>query len=304
MNGSTSVACPMCMGDGLPAFVKAGYPHYRCSRCGSLFVFPTPTHEELAAYYVDAARQQVSQLCWQGSSRHAHHAWAWAARRAEELAGLGPLLDVGCGAGQFLSFVHTLGWQDLAGVELSPAAAGIARKASQARISCADFSDVKLEPGSLAAITMWDVFEHLREPRDLLCRCVKLLRPGGVLIVSTPNARGLTLRTRGEHSFLVVPPEHLVIATIRGLNAAAESAGLAVRHLRTVDLNLRDWVALFRGASGGDDGVGPVERATHARTYASLTTSRAFGVMQSVANVALGATRLGDQILAVAQRAR
>jgi 2-polyprenyl-3-methyl-5-hydroxy-6-metoxy-1,4-benzoquinol methylase len=299
---SRAAGCPLCLGSGAPAFSKDGYQHCRCSVCGSIYVHPAPSPEELAAYYADAGGQQNSQICWAGSSRHAHHAWRWAVRRAEALAGIGPLLDVGCGAGQFLSFARESGWEDVEGVELSPVAAEAARRSSGARVSCADFFAVNLAPGRFAAVSMWDVFEHVREPRRFLARCFEILRPNGVLVVSTPNWRGLTLRARGRESLLVMPPEHLTIATATGVRAALEAAGFVVRGVRTVDVHLRDWLVLGRSALGRRDTAEPGERAAHAKAYSSLTGARAFGALQAAANLALGALRLGDQILVMAQR--
>ena len=45
----------------------------------------------------------------------------------------------------------------------------------------------ELEKGSFDLITMWDVVEHVPEPRDLLEQARELLKPGGLLVIETQN---------------------------------------------------------------------------------------------------------------------
>lgn len=228
------------------------------------------------------------------------------------LAGSGPLLDVGCGAGQFLSFARTLGWSDLEGVELSADAAEAARRATGAKVHGVDLLAVPLPPGHFAAVTLWDVLEHLADPRGALCRVHELLRPGGVLLVATPNRSGITLRSLGSRTQVVTPPEHLFLASRKGLAQAAAAEGFQLKRIETSELYLKEWVALFRGESGPPGGetkgpAGPQESAGEERRfylslYERLTRLAVFSALQSFANALLRATSLGDQIVMLAQR--
>lgn len=289
--------CPLCGGDGEPAFTVGRWAHRRCRGCASVFVAPPPSPEELVALYRQAADGLGSASCWDSSARHAEATWARALDDARRLAGAGPLLDVGCGAGQFLAFAAARGFAPLHGLELAPAIAAAARARSGAAVQEAELLAAALPGAAFAAVSLWDVLEHLRDPRAALRHVAALLRPGGVVLVGTPSREGVTLRALGRHARVVSPPEHLFYATRRGLATALAAEGFTLRRLETEQIRIRDWLPAGAGAPGR--GGAP---AAYARAYA-LLTGRAALAAQRAANAVLRATGLGDQLLAVAQRA-
>ncbi len=310
--GASAGRCPLCGDEGKPSFEKLGYIHHTCGTCRTLFVYPVPSPDALAAYYQDPGNEQKSRVCWEQSHRHAHPGWRRTLGEAALLAGAGPLLDVGCGAGQFLSFAQALGWRDLEGVELSPEAAEAARRATGATVHGVDLLQAPIPSGHFAAVTLWDVLEHLADPRGALRRGRELLRPGGVLVVATPNRSGITLRALGSRTLVVTPPEHMFLASRRGLAHAVTAEGFHLKRMETSGLYLKEWVRLFRKESGPAEAaagnpVGPRpfagdERRSYVRLYERLTGLAVFGSLQSLANGLLRATRLGDQIVMLAQK--
>lgn len=107
-----------------------------------------------------------------------------------------PILDLGCGFGGWLSRLAATGYTDLTGVD---ADAGMARVAaegagSRARIECADGMEwLRGHPGAYGLIMLYDVLEHVA-PEDvvsLLTAGNRALRPGGALVVRTPNMQAL-----------------------------------------------------------------------------------------------------------------
>jgi hypothetical protein len=103
----------------------------------------------------------------------------------------------------------------------------------------------------------------------------------------------VTLRLLGRRARVISPPEHLFLATRRGLAGALSAETLSLVRLETEQIRIRDW--LPREAPGR----APAGRS-YARAYAVLTGPAAL-IAQRAANVILRATRLGDQIVAVAQ---
>jgi SAM-dependent methyltransferase len=208
------------------------------------------------------------------------------------------VLDVGCGSGPFLSFARGQGWQDLTGLELSPVAAAAARASSGARVLEQGLEEADLPPGHFAVVAFWDVLEHLPEPRRALQRAAALLRPGGLVAISTPNRFGVAASVFGHRSVVVCPPEHLLLASRGGLRTALVDAGLEVDGIWSEDLRIREWTrALGRGSA---EGTGGEDRDRYRRAQAGLTGASWFETARSVANVVLRATRLGDQLLAIA----
>jgi SAM-dependent methyltransferase len=298
--------CPLCADGGRLAFAKDGFTHYQCRGCDSLFVEPVPSPAELADFYRRNDADQNSRLCWEGGNRHAHATWARALAAAERLAGPGPLLDVGCGAGQFLAFARARGWMQLSGLELAPEAAAAARRASGAEVHEATLDGGDLPEGRFALVSLWDVLEHLPDPGQALGRLYRLLRPGGVLLLGVPHRHGITLRAFGARSLIVMPPEHLILPSRRGLLAATRRAGLEPVRAETTEVRLREWLdAARRWLRPGARTVPPApaeERADYLRLYGRVTGAGAFGLVQGAANVVLRATRLGDQLTLVLRR--
>jgi SAM-dependent methyltransferase len=85
--------------------------------------------------------------------------------------------------------------------------------------------DLDLPDASFDAIVMNHVIEHIHDPRALLAECMRLLKKGGWLVATTPNARSTGLRQFGEHWRGLEVPRHLYLFTPEALDSAAESAG-------------------------------------------------------------------------------
>jgi 2-polyprenyl-3-methyl-5-hydroxy-6-metoxy-1,4-benzoquinol methylase len=103
----------------------------------------------------------------------------------------GRVLDVGCGMGEFLLAAQARGFS-LMGIEPVDECRAIAAQ----RSGCAEIVETPLEETefaseSLSAVAMWDVIEHLVDPRLALARVRRALRPNGLLGVATINHASL-----------------------------------------------------------------------------------------------------------------
>jgi SAM-dependent methyltransferase len=102
-----------------------------------------------------------------------------------------PILDMGCGAGQFLYLMNSRGYTEITGVDLSPVRVEQAQGAvPQARVIQGDLRKVlSANPARFGLITGFDVIEHFpkKEVLPLLILVAEALRPGGRVIVQTPN---------------------------------------------------------------------------------------------------------------------
>jgi SAM-dependent methyltransferase len=297
-DGSTS-SCPLCgSATSRPAFEAAGHAFADCLECRTLFVKDAPPSGSLIELYREETTGRGSMLCWEVETRHDLASFGTVLDLASRGTGPGPILDVGCGSGPFLAFARARGWTDLTGLEPSARAAAAARAASGATIVEAALDDAELPESRYAVVSLWDVIEHLREPRQALDRVARLLRPGGMVAISTPNRYGVAASIFGRRSVVVCPPEHLLLASRRGLRRSLEAAGLGVVGIWSEDIRIREWTR-WLGRSRPDD----EQRQRYRGLQRKLTGASWFEGARSVANVALRATRLGDQLLAVARRA-
>lgn len=153
-------------------------------------------------------------------------------------AGQGRLLDVGCSTGLFLARARAIGFE-VAGVEFSAASAQFARDHFDIAVTDGDIAALDCAPESFDLLTMFDVIEHVRDPAADIAAAHRLLRPGGLFILSTPNLDGLfpmlsqpLAQTLGYWPH-PEPPWHLYQFSVRTLSAMLEKRGfecLGTRH--------------------------------------------------------------------------
>lgn len=137
----------------------------------------------------------------------------------------GRLLDLGSGSGAFLSQMAALGWR-AHGIDPDPAAVASAREAGLS-VTQGTLGDLDLEEhaGAFDAVTLSHVIEHLHDPAEDLRRIHRLLRPGGLLWIATPNLEALGLRRFGHDWLGLDPPRHLVLFTRGSLEKLLRDTG-------------------------------------------------------------------------------
>lgn len=123
----------------------------------------------------------------------------------------GRLLDVGCGAGDFLRVAIAMGWS-ACGCDPDPKVVEMCRvRGLQVRQGSVESWRDQLD--SFDVVTLNQVIEHLHEPQVLLCECLQLLRPGGMLWLAFPNARAIGARVFQSAWAGLHPPYHLCLPT-------------------------------------------------------------------------------------------
>ncbi len=148
------------------------------------------------------------------------------------------LFEVGCGSGAMLNRMQERGWR-VEGIDFDSAA--VAQACSfglQVRVG--DILKTDLTADTYDVVVMSHVIEHVPDPQSLLRECWRLLRPGGRLVVVTPNSQALSRRLFGRYWMPLDPPRHLALFTVPALKRLSEDAGFGIETLRTT----------ARGASG------------------------------------------------------
>lgn len=159
----------------------------------------------------------------------------------------GRLLDFGSGLGFFLKAMAEHEEWETFGCEISPGAVQFARETLAIRnVSCGRLENMNFQSGSFDLITMWDVLEHLSEPRLVLSRCHDLLKEGGRLFIRTPNVAVALFRARLRRLFRVADPgtsylqvkdhaHHYSVSTIRELLHQHGFSRTEFVHLRPIE---------------------------------------------------------------------
>lgn len=181
--------CPVCDHEAsVSVLAKDGYNISRCQRCGLLHLCPVPSEDTLSSLYQDP-RYFVGQ---EGGGYDDYSGMRdvlvkLARRRLrtinEHFPLRGHLLDFGCAAGYFLETARDYGWQ-ISGIELSESMAHVASHSLEIPIY---ITLDALPAAEFQVVSLWEVIEHLPHPVDELRRLFERMRPGGLLMLSTPN---------------------------------------------------------------------------------------------------------------------
>lgn len=147
-------------------------------------------------------------------------------------------LDVGCGSGASVKAATDAGWS-ATGVDLDPQLIASGKRQFDVDLRCTPLLDAAFPDASFDFVRLRDVIEHLPNPYAALHEIKRILTPGGVLLLATPNQEGLPTQLRvclGEgHTRVatVPPPHHLHGFTPETLSRILHRSGLEVLEVTT-----------------------------------------------------------------------
>jgi SAM-dependent methyltransferase len=187
------------------------------------------------------------------------------------------LLDVGCGPGFFVRAASIAGFA-AAGVEISEYAVTFARERLGQNVSVGEARAGDLRDGPFDVVTMWDVIEHLPDP-FAACEAVgDVLKPSGLLAISTGDIDSIAARLSGARWHLFNLPEHLWFFTADSLKRLLRRAGLAPFEQRrevcwyTLRYLVERLEAMFGGRRFVSRSLGPVGRLNMPVTLRDIVT--------------------------------
>jgi 2-polyprenyl-3-methyl-5-hydroxy-6-metoxy-1,4-benzoquinol methylase len=143
----------------------------------------------------------------------------------------GKLLEIGCGNGDRLALFRELGWK-ANGIEPDAGAAQLA-SAKGLNVLAATLQPGALPAASFDAILMSHVIEHVPDPQETIRECHRLLRPGGVLVMLTPNTDSLGHRWFGKDWLHLDPPRHIHLFNCRNLSKLCSDEGFVTTRSTT-----------------------------------------------------------------------
>jgi 2-polyprenyl-3-methyl-5-hydroxy-6-metoxy-1,4-benzoquinol methylase len=229
------VACPVCgSGQSDSAFVRSdGGKVVRCRSCRMLYLNPRPTLAELMKMYdrdyFEAGTETSSYTDYMSLEMRALHEGTnagYAALRLLEqetdVAGKS-VLEVGCGSGCLLEILRRSG-ASVRGLDVAEYAVQHCRKQFQIDVTVGTLESAAFPAGSFDIVIGLQFIEHVSRPVEILTEMRRILRPGGVCMLATPNAKAAEKWGEGWLGFHI-SFEHLLYFEPESLRGAFKAAG-------------------------------------------------------------------------------
>lgn len=185
--------CHLCESTRIKIFLRDGkFTIRQCLGCAYKFTWPQPTETELREIYGRGyfKNENARSMAYDDYASEENDVRTTSKIRLKHIAKelnitQGRVLDIGCAMGFFLAACEEKGFETF-GVELSEFCQEH-WKAKTSHVHWGTLETASFENGFFDLITLWDVIEHVPDPRLLLSICARLLKPGGGLVLMTPN---------------------------------------------------------------------------------------------------------------------
>jgi len=242
----TQVPCPVCgEGRGDQLFVRAGFLIVQCPVCTHVYVKNRMKEEYLQGLYAGSVSEQTYRRI-RASEFHKRYWHAVYAKYLDYFASLGcankNVIDVGCGAGNFLDTCREITDYTLHGLDFCEDSFDfiVSVTGRDNYYFRQPIEDVDFGPKRFGLITMWGVLEHLVSPGSVLKKCGEILDEGGRVLVMVPNLFSRAFKILGISTPTIYPRAHLHYYTQASMERLCRDAGLAIdaffQELPVIDL--------------------------------------------------------------------
>lgn len=233
-NKTNKIICPLCGSDTRLWGKKGSFNLHECVSCSLVFVNPLPN--PLSVYnqdYFSGANGGFGYVDYDADKEPMVPTFnKYLDLLARYGKASGKIFDIGAATGFFLKIAKNRGYS-VSGVEMSQYAASIASEAG-IEVSSGDMMSMSIKPEEFDVVTMLDVLEHMTEPFKEISEVRRILKPGGLLLVNTPNGQSLLSKILKTRWHLVLPPEHLFYFSPKNLALFLEKNGFDVVYTGTL----------------------------------------------------------------------
>jgi len=225
-----TAACPWC---GSTEALER-YPALHvvdCARCGLRYASPQLTEAGRLALYSQGyfESEDSAALGYTNYDADRPQLLVTFDRRLREIErhtkGPGRLLDIGCATGICVQAAQDRGWE-AEGIDLSAFAVNLGRERYGLRLHEVEAHTWANGEHLYDAVTMWDYLEHVPDPVGTIRAVTKLLRPGGLLILTVPDTGSLSARVFGGKWMGYKRDEHLTYFDVPAARALLRAGGL------------------------------------------------------------------------------
>lgn len=219
--------CRGCLGRDLHLIgEKNGYALLRCNQCQTVIVDPYPTEDKLAEHYTDYHKNDSYGKKKQSKLRRARRR---VKRMLREMRSGNKFLDVGCNLGYTAEAARELGLKAY-GIDIDPVAIEIAKKSfpKTAGFEQITIEDMARRGDKFDLVYCSEVLEHVGGSEGFIEAVAKVMNPGAILYLTTPDAGHWRVPKSFSSWSMVCPPQHVTYFSREGLRRIFERHRLRI----------------------------------------------------------------------------
>jgi len=213
-----------------------------CQHCGFNYVNPRITEEVNQQYYkfeLDGDQSFIRNHFIDAAAYHIPY-WQRMVRVVQKYKQSGNLLDIGCGNGAFLKVARSAGFH-VFGQDISDYFVEYNQNENQIFVYNGELDQLNLAEETFDVITCFDVIEHHRNPKALLSEVKRLLKPGGIVIITTHDIGNVFAKFYGSKWRMIYPIGHLTYfskKTIKRMLSRYDYKIIRLTGANTIDNNI------------------------------------------------------------------
>lgn len=233
--------CYLCKQEGPHLFLeKNSYQILKCPHCGLLFYdfkkdYSLFLEKQYSAGYFTGEKKLRSYFDYGLDRKNIIRNMGWYLEEIKKLKVKTKneslkILDVGCAYGFFLEVAAKAGF-DVYGIDPSAYAVSQAQKKFGERVKKGILETVRLAPASFDVVTLFDVFEHLKDPAAELQQIHRILKKDGLLVLATGDSGSFWAKLAGKKWTFYNPPQHIFYFNQVNVRRLLEENGFKVERI-------------------------------------------------------------------------
>jgi 2-polyprenyl-3-methyl-5-hydroxy-6-metoxy-1,4-benzoquinol methylase len=229
--------CYLCKNTVSKFLFKNNYQLFRCNSCGLLFYDFTKDYakfleKQYSKGYFTGESSLKSYTDYGKDKKNIFRNMAWLVNEIKKYKSKGKYLDVGCAYGYAMEVADKKGF-DVYGIDPSDHAVSQAKKKFPKRASVSYLSNMKFADNSFDVISLFDVFEHLQDPRRDLAKLKKVLKNDGLVVIATGDTGSKWAQFSGRRWTFYNPPQHIFYFNRKNITRVLNESGFEVIDITT-----------------------------------------------------------------------
>jgi len=227
--------CPICDAKNCNLFIEIdNFPILKCNSCNIVYLNKNISNDSIGELYTteyfEGGPEGRGYECYQNCEKFLTLNFRRRIKELSQYVNRGNVLDVGCGYGFFLKCLDKR-YKGF-GIDISEHAIHIARENYNLNVRLGSIDWNTFPPNTFSLITMWDVIEHLPDPKLSLEILHSMLREDGMIAITTGNVKSYFAKICGKRWHLYSVPEHLWYFSPQSLTMLLEKTGFRIFNMR------------------------------------------------------------------------